>query len=69
MGWMKLNFDGSYDYINNENAGTRGLIRDHHGIVQMACASQMRADSPLEAEMHALLQDLQLCNGTFIKKL
>lgn len=56
MGWMKLNFDGSYDYINKNAACIGGMVRDHQGIVHIAYAFLMRANSPLEAEMQALLQ-------------
>lgn len=42
MGWMKLNFVRSCDYINKDNAVIAGLSRGHHGIVQMSYASQMR---------------------------
>ncbi|XXG73198.1 hypothetical protein AAC387_Pa07g2157 [Persea americana] len=53
LGWLKLNFDGSFN-TNNGKLGIGGLIRDPYGKLVMAYTAEVHAKHPLESELLAL---------------
>ena len=59
-GWVKLTVDGSYRQEDG-SAGTGMILRDDTGkTIFSACRSLMLCDEPLEAEVRACLEGLEL---------
>jgi ribonuclease HI len=59
-GWAKLSIDGSFQ-SKNGSAGTGMVLRDSAGsVIFSACRSLMSCEQPLEAEILACLEGLEL---------
>jgi hypothetical protein len=59
-GWIKLSIDGSYK-AENGTAGTGIILRDDTGkIILSACRSLRACEEPLEAEVSACAEGLEL---------
>lgn len=41
-------------------AGIGGIIRDHQGLLAAACVGCLATNTPLEADLHALLKVVKL---------
>lgn len=63
----KLNVDGSFN-PNARTAGIGGILRDAQGTIVQGFAAKIIAASPLEAELHALLRGIQVCNSTGVRE-
>ncbi|WRX28180.1 Reverse transcriptase domain - like 10, partial [Theobroma cacao] len=67
IGEYKLNVDGSSR--NGQNAASGGVLRDHTGKLVFGFSENIGPSNSLQAELHALLRGLLLCQERHIDNL